>query len=148
MPQVYPALPSGCLCGIGKGMNNKPSPSSPIPPDSDLSTRLEAIRALLEQQNGLNPVVIRLDKDIVFADALIIVSATSRRHARGLADALTRLCHERGYEFAAMEGYDAADWILVDCNDIIVNIFQDETRNLYRLEELWGKRTNLKPQEL
>ncbi len=36
-----------------------------------------------------------------------------------------------------MEGYNQGQWILVDLNDIIVNIFQEQSRQLYRLEDLW-----------
>lgn len=36
-----------------------------------------------------------------------------------------------------MEGYEAGQWILVDLNDIIVNIFLEPVRELYRLESLW-----------
>ena len=37
-----------------------------------------------------------------------------------------------------MEGYTTGQWILVDCNDIVVNIFQQSVRDLYQLESLWG----------
>ena len=48
------------------------------------------------------------------------------------------LCHEQNYEYLRMEGYNTGQWILVDCNDIVVNIFQQSVRDLYQLENLWG----------
>jgi ribosomal silencing factor RsfS len=36
-----------------------------------------------------------------------------------------------------VDGYTNGQWVLVDCNDVVVNIFQKETRELYRLESLW-----------
>ena len=67
-----------------------------------------------------------------------MVSATSVRHAQSLADGVSALCHEQNYEYLRMEGYNAGQWILVDCNDIVVNIFQQSVRDLYQLENLWG----------
>ena len=36
-----------------------------------------------------------------------------------------------------MEGYQAAQWILADLNDIVIHIFQQDTRDLFRIESLW-----------
>lgn len=91
--------------------------------------------AVLEEHKAVNPEILRLEAS--FTDAMILVTATSRRHAQGIADAIAKLCHEQGYELLGIEGYDHAEWILVDCNNIIVNIFLEETRDLYKLEELW-----------
>ena len=92
----------------------------------------------LENAGALNPQIARLEKNS-FADAIIIVTATSRRNARGIADAIRKFCRESGVKVLGVEGYDIADWILVDCNDIIINIFLEEARNLYKLEELWDR---------
>lgn len=72
-----------------------------------------------------------------FADTLFVVSALSIRQAQALADGLGEFCRAQNQEFLGMEGYSSGQWILVDLNDIIVNIFQEETRDLYRLEDLW-----------
>ncbi len=72
-----------------------------------------------------------------FTDAMVVATAMSLRHAQSLADGITRLCGEKSYEYFRMDGYAAALWILVDCNDVVVNIFQPATRTLYSLESLW-----------
>lgn len=93
---------------------------------------------LMSEQGAVEPVALELgDND--FTDAIIIAGGTSRRHCRGLADGIARLCHGNGLEFNGMEGYDTAEWILLDCNDLVINIFLGDTRQLYKLEELWGK---------
>lgn len=70
-------------------------------------------------------------------DMTIVVSASSVRHARSLADGITELCTKENYEFLRMEGYQAGLWILADLNDIIVHIFMEDVRELYNLESLW-----------
>lgn len=99
----------------------------------------ERIIDFFEQQKGIEPVILPLEEN-GFADALVVTGANSRRHCRGLADGVASICNENGQEFFGMEGYETGEWILVDCNEVIVNIFLEETRALYRLEELWGKK--------
>lgn len=108
---------------------------SDVPADE----KIAAFTRFLESQNASELAVIELTDANAFAEAIMVASATSRRHAQGLADGIARICHENNYEFLGMEGFDAAEWILVDCNDIVVNIFQEETRQLYKLEELWSR---------
>lgn len=91
----------------------------------------------LEEHKAGQIVSIDLSAQGVFTDALVVVTAGSARHGQSLADGIAALCHERNYEFLRMEGYEAGQWILVDLNDIIVNIFLEPVRELYRLESLW-----------
>lgn len=101
--------------------------------------KIAAFTKFLESQNAAELAVIELTAANAFTEAIMVAGASSRRHAQGLADGIARICHEKNYEFLGMEGFDAADWILVDCNDVVVNIFQEETRQLYKLEELWSR---------
>ena len=69
---------------------------------------------------------------------MIIASASSARHARSLADGLSEMCKQEKFEILRTEGYQEGQWVLVDLNDIIVHIFQEPVRELYRLESLWA----------
>ena len=104
------------------------------------SEKVEIFRSFLEAQNAKDIESIDIQSPESITDILLIAGANSRRHAQGLADGITKVCREKGFEFLGMEGYELADWILVDCNDVIVNIFQDEPRNLYKLEDLWSRK--------
>lgn len=77
-------------------------------------------------------------------DVLLVVTASSARHARSLADGLLEQSKLNKYEYLRMEGYQAGQWVLVDLNDIVVHIFQAETRELYRLEALWSDAPRLR----
>ena len=72
------------------------------------------------------------------ADMVIICTASSARHARSLADGLTEMCKQQKYEILRTEGYQEGQWVLVDLNDVIVHIFQEPVREMYRLEALWA----------
>ena len=73
-----------------------------------------------------------------FTEGIVLVSATSVRHAQGLADNLLDEAGRANYEFLHMEGYQTGSWVLLDFNDIVVNIFQAEARLLYNIEGLWA----------
>ena len=70
-------------------------------------------------------------------EAAVVVTAGSVRHAQGLADYVLDYCKQMRYEFLHMEGYTVGQWILLDLNDIAVHVFLPESRDLYRLDNLW-----------
>lgn len=105
-------------------------------PDSS-GEKIALFRQILD--NGKAAAPAELAPDNGATETMLVVTASSRRHARGLADALAKLCRERGFEFLGLEGYAQGDWILVDSNDLITHIFLEETRDLYKLETLWNE---------
>ena len=100
--------------------------------------KLAIMKACLEDHKAQQVESIDLAGKGAFTDALLVASATSVRHAQSLADGISALCSENNFEYLRMEGYTAGQWILVDCNDIVINIFQESVRELYKLEALWG----------
>ncbi|MDR1857177.1 MAG: ribosome silencing factor [Desulfovibrio sp.] len=100
--------------------------------------KLSRILPWLEEHKAQDIVSIDLAGRGAFTDILVVLTAGSPRHGRGLADGIAALCGEHGYEFLNMAGYELGQWILVDLNDIVVNIFLAPAREAYRLETLWG----------
>lgn len=72
-------------------------------------------------------------------EALVVATATSGRHAKGLADAVLERVAEEKLEFLGQEGMRDGNWILLDLNDVLVHIFRKEFRELYNLEGLWSE---------
>ncbi len=73
-----------------------------------------------------------------FADTFIIATGTSDRHVRSVADSIEAALKAHGEPPMGIEGYDEGRWVLVDCGDTIVHIFQQEIRDHYDLERLWS----------
>ncbi len=84
-----------------------------------------------------NPLVIDLRGLSSLADFFIILTASSDTHARTIADEIKRKFKEEGVLPVSVEGYENANWILMDFGDLIVHIFKPEFRELYNLESLW-----------
>ncbi|WP_163328612.1 ribosome silencing factor [Desulfurobacterium thermolithotrophum] len=95
-----------------------------------------ALKAALDKK-AENPVVIDLKDLTTLADYFLIVTANSDVHGRTIADEIRKKLKEEGIVPLNIEGYDAANWILIDYGDLIVHIFKDEFRELYNLESLW-----------
>jgi len=102
------------------------------------SEKAPVMQAWLDEHKARDLAVFTLPEDNPLADMVIICSASSARHARSLADGLTEMCKQEKYEILRTEGYQEGQWVLVDLNDIIVHIFQEPVRELYKLEALWS----------
>jgi ribosome-associated protein len=73
-----------------------------------------------------------------FADTSIIATGTSDRHVRSVVDAVEAILKLRGDPPIGIEGYEEGRWVLIDCTDTIVHVFQQEVRDHYDLERLWS----------
>ncbi|MDK2956907.1 MAG: hypothetical protein PWQ57_2403 [Desulfovibrionales bacterium] len=122
--------------------NSRPSAK---PKKDIMPTREKAQLAAywLDQAKAANVVALDVEGVCPIAEAMVIATASSARHAKGLADRLTELFSEHNLEFLGIEGFRGGEWILLDCNDVVVHIFQDETRRLYDLEGLWSEAKNI-----
>lgn len=103
----------------------------------DTNTKLQQISSWLSDKKAKDLVAFNLEGQGALAEGIVIAGATSLRHAQGLADFVLEMAKEQNYEFLHMEGYKNGLWILLDFNDVLVNIFQPEQRELYRLEDLF-----------
>ena len=72
-----------------------------------------------------------------FADIFAFMSGTSDRQNRAISDAIFEALKGRGERPISREGDQAGTWILMDYGDLIVHVMDENTRNHYRLEELW-----------
>ncbi len=95
------------------------------------------IKALLIEQKAQNIKMLDISSQSQMTDIVIILSAGSLRHAKALADKVAETAKKENFEFLHTEGYESAQWVLVDMNDFVVHIFQEEARALYDLEGLW-----------
>ena len=105
---------------------------------TDVADKIKHIGEWLKDKKAKEPVIIDLRGKESYADGIVIVSATSVRHAQGLAEHVRMQAKSEKYEFLHYEGFQAGQWILIDLNDVLVNIFQAQARELYNLEGLWA----------
>ena len=102
-----------------------------------IQDKLTIITDWIVAKKGGDVLALDLTQKHTFTEGIIIVTANSIRHAQGLADHILLESKAAKFEFMRMEGYQTGQWILLDMNDVVVSIFQEEARELYRLEDLW-----------
>lgn len=102
------------------------------------------IAALAEAKGGTELVAIDVSGLIGYTDFLVICTARNERQAKAIADEVQlRLKHDEGLLARRVEGLPEARWVLIDYLDCVLHVFVAETRELYRLEQLWGEAPRL-----
>lgn len=96
-----------------------------------------AIEAL-EDKKAEDIRIIDISQVSVIADYFIIAGGSNRSQIQALCDNVEEKLGHAGYHIRQVEGYDTANWILMDFGDVIVHVFDKENRLLYDLERIWG----------
>lgn len=104
------------------------------------SKLLKAIVKAIQEKKGEHIITLNLRKiPEAIADFFIICEAASSTQIRAIADHINaqvkKSCNENPYK---QEGLQAAQWVIIDYINIVVNIMQPATRNFYQLEEMWN----------
>lgn len=98
-------------------------------------TQLCAVAADSKKAEGI--VVLDVQPFSSVADRFLICSGASDRQVRAIADAIEEQLTQNGEKPIAVEGYQKGTWVLIDCADLIIHVFDDEMRRFYDLERLW-----------
>ncbi|MBD5478861.1 MAG: ribosome silencing factor [Lachnospiraceae bacterium] len=96
----------------------------------------QAIKAL-EDKKAEDIHVIDISEVSVVADYFIIANGSNRSQIQAMADNVQEVLGRAGYAMRQVEGYNTANWILMDFGDVIVHIFDKENRLFYNLERIW-----------
>ncbi|MEE9298014.1 MAG: ribosome silencing factor [Acidimicrobiia bacterium] len=94
--------------------------------------------AAIDDKKGLDIALLDVSGLIVITDVFIIAAGTSRRHVLTLAEETELKLKEVDRRPLRREGMDDATWVLLDYGDVIVHVFDQETRAYYDLERLWA----------
>lgn len=83
-------------------------------------------------------VMLDISKMSIIADYFVICTGTSDRHVRAVAKEIDEQLGKERVNPLNMEGLTEARWVLMDYGPVIVHVFDQATRDLYRLEQLWS----------
>lgn len=98
----------------------------------------------LEDKKAEDIKIIDISEVSVLADYFIIAGGNNHSQIQALCNNVEEKLGRAGHPIKQVEGYDTANWILMDFGDVIIHIFDKENRLLYDLERIWrdGKLIN------
>ena len=97
---------------------------------------LLAVEAL-EDKKAEDITIIDISEVSVLADYVSSADGCNRNQVQAMADSAEEALGRAGYDAKQIEGYQSANWILMDYKDIIVHVFSKEDRAFYDLERIW-----------
>jgi ribosome-associated protein len=105
--------------------------------EQELDERICAALRAASDKKALEMVVLDLRAVANFTDYFLITSGTNTRQVQAIADEVVERLKNQGTRAARIEGYNTAEWVLVDYGDFVVHVFEDKARRFYDLERLW-----------
>lgn len=99
--------------------------------------RAKQIAGILDNKKATDVKAIHIGDVTTIGDYFVIATGTSSPQVKALSDEVDKILSAEGLEPKRIEGYNAGTWILMDYSDVIVHIFQQETRDFYSLEKVW-----------
>ncbi len=110
--------------------------SLPIPPPS-VETLLKTVHAAVAELKGKEITEIDVRGKSSVCDYMVVVSGTSSRHVKSIADEVVRFAKKLEVMPLGVEGAREAEWVLVDLGDVVVHVMLPRVREFYALERLW-----------
>ncbi|WP_437682957.1 ribosome silencing factor [Sorangium sp. So ce131] len=118
------------------GARRSAPPPAPQPSEAARELALKLAAAGLDKK-AIGVEILEVVGRVDYADYLVIMTGRSDRHVHAIATGLEEATRKDKIAPLSMEGLAAATWVLIDFGDVVVHVFQEETRRLYDIEGLW-----------
>ncbi len=92
----------------------------------------------IEDLKGRDIIDLDVSGKSTVTDNMIICSGNSKRHVVSIAENIVLEAKREGVKALSIEGQETGDWVLVDFGDVVLHVMQDDARDFYQLEKLWG----------
>lgn len=102
------------------------------------SEQLKAAIDAAEEKKGRDILLLDLKEISTVTDYFLLVTGNSKTQVKAIADNLTEKLPKHELKILRVEGLPESRWVLLDCGDLVIHIMQEEERNFYNLERLWG----------
>lgn len=116
------------------GKRAAPPPQEPSSQARELAVALAA-EGIEKKAVGIE--ILDVTGKIDYADFLVIMTGRSDRHVQAIATGIEEAMRRKKIVALSVEGLQQATWVLMDFGDVVVHVFQEESRRLYDIEGLW-----------
>ena len=100
--------------------------------------KIKVIVSALDAKRAEDIRVLKVRDLTILGDYFVIANGTSTTHTKTLAEEAEFQLSQLGIEPHHREGMNGSNWYILDYTDVIVHVFYQETRDFYRLEQLWA----------
>ena len=104
----------------------------------ETTVRVREAVAAAEDRKAIDLKVLHLAKISDFTDYFLICSGTNERQVQAIANNVEERLRAEGARPLHIEGYNRGQWVLLDYGDLVVHVFDGQTRGFYSLERLWA----------
>ncbi len=125
-PQGRPDVKRLCPATCGKDI------------EINIKEKLNLICEAAHERKAEHIVVMEMGEKSSMGDFFVVMSAPSTVRVKAIVDHIEDQLKEAGLRIFHKEGLKEAQWVLLDCADVIVHVFYHELRQFYSLETLWG----------
>jgi ribosome-associated protein len=105
-----------------------------------------------ESKKAFDILILDIREFTSIADYFVICSGSNSTQVRAIADSIGHTLAKDGIHYSHVEGATEASWVLLDYGDVVVHVFEEQTRTYYSLEKLWGEAPRIpvaiRPREL
>jgi ribosome-associated protein len=103
-----------------------------------IQSQVAAALAACQSKKASDVTVLKMDAaTTAFTDYFLICSGSNPRQIQAISDEVEQRLAKAGLRPAHVEGYDLAEWVLLDYVDFVVHVFSEKARKFYDLERLW-----------
>ena len=114
------------------------APRAVTPDDPAVAALHSLVMSTLDDDQAVEVVSIPLAGKTSIADHMVIASGRSTRQVASMAAKIAERAKAELGRSVRIEGLPAADWVLIDAQDVIVHLFRPEVRTFYNLEKMWA----------
>jgi ribosome-associated protein len=116
---------------------------------SELKKQVASVIQACLDKKGEEISILEMEKGSgVFTDYFVLCSGTNPRQIQAIADEVELRLKSAGIRPTHVEGYNQAEWVLIDYVDFVVHVFSEKARKFYDLERLWKSAKHLQPSDL
>jgi ribosome-associated protein len=116
---------------------------------NDLKRQVAEAISACQEKKAEEITILELEKGSgAFTDYFLVCSGTNPRQIQAIADEVEERLKRAGLRPTHSEGYQQAEWVLLDYVDFVVHVFSEKARRYYDLERLWKSARRLEPAEL
>lgn len=111
---------------------------NPSPPLQDAEALVRAATESALEKKAVDLKILHLEPISDFTDYFVVCSGGNQRQVQAISEGIERRLRDLKARPLHVEGFKQAQWVLLDYGDFLIHIFDQERRDFYALERLWG----------